>query len=86
MQRWIWAIFAAGAFATFGSVTGAGEILTPNYDGRLLRRYKEQLRKERADDMLHERARMRARERYNGNWPAKLSDDRPGVRKSDIRR
>jgi hypothetical protein len=86
MQRWIWAILAAGAFVAMGSGVRADETFTPNYDGRLLRRHQEQLRKERAEELRCERARMRARERYSGKWPAKLADDRPSVRKNSIRR
>jgi hypothetical protein len=82
MQRWIWAILAAGAFVSLGRVACADEAFTPNYDGRLLRRHQEQLRKERAEELRCERARMRARERYSGKWPARLSDDRPNVRKN----
>jgi hypothetical protein len=85
MQRWIWAILAAGAFVSIGSLALADGKPTPNYDGRLLRRHREQLRKERADELCFERARMRARERYNGKWPEKLSDDQPGVRKNTTR-
>ena len=85
MQRWIWAIFAAGALGYMGPDAGADERITPNYDGRLLRRHQEQLRKERADELRCERARIRARERYSGKWPSKLSDDRLGDRTNAVR-
>ena len=86
MQRWIRAILAAGAIVSMSIAAGADEPFAPNYDGRLLRRHQEQLRKARADELCHERARMRARERYSGNKPSAALDYRPGLRRDDIRR
>jgi hypothetical protein len=81
MQRWIRANLAAAVFLLAGSTVGAGEAFTPNYDGRLLRRHQEQLRKARADELRWERARMRARARYAGTAPSAALDSRFGARK-----
>jgi hypothetical protein len=86
MQRWIWAILAAGAIVSVNSAAGADDAFAPNYDGRLLRRHQEQLRKARADELRCERARLRARLRYAGKTPPPALDRHLSARQDDIRR
>ena len=90
MQRWIWAVLAASTIVSMGSPGGAtargDDAFAPNYDGRLLRRHQEQLRKARADELRCERARIRARMRYAGKTPPPALDRQLNARQDDIRR
>ena len=63
MKRWIWASLTAALMGALADSGRADENSLPNYEGRLLRRHEEQARKNRADQLRFERARIRARRR-----------------------
>jgi hypothetical protein len=74
MKRSILASLTVLALVTHMAFVSAQGSDQPNYGGRLLRRYTEQIRKEQADQLRFERARIRSRQRME----QELANERMG--------